>query len=187
MRGALVGQLFLGLPVALFLIGLPAAKIAERAGRRKTIKLGLVFVIASLGAMIVVQEILRDQVLDGQEPNIWGLAFCIAMMGVGWALININSITIVWQLAPKEKIGSYTGLYYLFSQLAAILSPIAMGAILMVGELLVGPVFTWRSLVPFMFGSMVVALILMSRVKRGEVALTAEEIEALERQYGGGD
>lgn len=186
LTGDLVGQLFLGLPVALVIVGVPAAKIAEKAGRRKTIKIGLLCMIGALAAMIIVQEVLRAEVLGGNtSPNIWGLAACIAFMGVGWALININSITIVWQLAPKEKVGTYTGLYYFFSQLAAILSPVAMGGLLMVGEMLVGPVYTWRSIVPFMLVSMVVALIFMSRVKRGEAELTEEELEALALEYGG--
>jgi MFS family permease len=187
LRGGLVGQLFLGLPVALIIVGIPAAKIAERAGRRKTIKIGLVLMILSLTVMVIVQELLRNQVIGGDTPNIWGLAFCIALMGVGWALININSITIVWQLSPKEKLGAYTGLYYLFSQLAAIISPIFMGFLLMIGELIAGPVLTWRSLVPFMAISMCFALFFMGRVKRGEVEYSAEELKQLEEKFAGSD
>ena len=108
-------------------------------------------------------------------------------MGVGWALININSITIVWQLSPKEKLGAYTGLYYLFSQLAAIISPIFMGLILMIGEYAVGPVLTWRSIIPFMFVSMCFALFFMSRVKRGEVEYTKEELKSLEEKFASSD
>jgi len=187
LRGGLISQLFLGLPLALLIVGFPAAKIAEKSGRRKTIKIGIVLMIISLLTMIIAQETLRAQVLGGQTPNIWGLAFGIAMMGVGWALININSITIVWQIAPKEKIGAYTGLYYLFSQLAAILSPIAMGALLMVGEMILGEsarVYAWRVLLPFMLISMIAALFFMSRVKRGEAELTKEELEQLQQKYG---
>ena len=187
LKGALISQLFLALPVALVAIGIPAAKIAGKLGRRKTIKVGIIFMIVSLSAMIIVQEILRKQVLGGEEANIWGLAAAIAIMGAGWALININSITIVWQIAPKEKLGAYTGLYYLFSQLAAILSPIAMGAILTVGEIAstnmgLEIVYTWRSLLPFMLISMIFAYFFMARVKRGEAELSEEEIEELQRK-----
>lgn len=192
LKGALISQLFLALPVALVAIGIPAAKIAGKLGRRKTIKVGIIFMIVSLSAMIIVQEILRKQVLGGEEANIWGLAAAIAIMGAGWALININSITIVWQIAPKEKLGAYTGLYYLFSQLAAILSPIAMGAILTVGEIAstnmgLEIVYTWRSLLPFMLISMIFAYFFMARVKRGEAELSEEEIEELQEKYGGDD
>jgi MFS family permease len=188
LKGALIGQLFLGLPIALVVVGIPAAKIAEKLGRKNTIRLGLILEIFALGLMILVQELLRTEVLGGQEtPNIWGLALCIALLGVGWALININSITIVWQLAPKDKIGSYTGLYYLFSQLAAILSPTIMGFILMVGENLTGPVNTWRSLIPFMLISMVCAFLFMLGVKRGEATLSKQEVEELEAKYGSDD
>ncbi|MBD3186377.1 MFS transporter [Candidatus Bathyarchaeota archaeon] len=183
LSGGFVGQLFLALPIALFLVGIPSAKIAGKIGRKKTIRLGLAFMIGSLALMIVSQEILRNQVLSGDaSPNIWLLASTIAFMGVGWALININSITIIWQLAPIDKIGSYTGLYYLFSQLAAILSPTFMGGILTAGEVIAGPVHTWRSLVPFMLISMVIALLFMFKVKRGEADEFSTELEKKARR-----
>ena len=50
------------------------------------------------------------------------------LFGIGWALVNVNSIVIIWELAPNlKKIGTYTGLYYFFSVLAAILGPMLIG------------------------------------------------------------
>ena len=46
-----------------------------------------------------------------------------------WALINVNSIVIVWELAGAKRLGTYTGLYYFFSALAAIVSPVVAGVL----------------------------------------------------------
>ena len=51
-------------------------------------------------------------------------------MGIAWALININSIVIVWELSGKDKIGMGTGIYYFFSAAAAITGPVIIGGIL---------------------------------------------------------
>jgi maltose/moltooligosaccharide transporter len=190
LEGALVGRLFLALPIALAIVGVPAAKIAEKAGRRKTIKLGLIFMITALSLMIIVQEVLRAEVEGGLEPNILGLAAGIGFMGVGWAFININSIPIVWQLAPKDKIGSYTGLYYLASQLAAILSPTLIGFFFMIGEFVLGTslrVYTWRIMLPFMLISMIAAFFCMTRVKRGEAEISKEEMDKLKEKFSDSD
>ena len=88
--------------------------------------------------------------------------------GIGWAFVNINSIVIVWELAPSiRKIGTYTGLYYFFSVLAAIIGPPLIGVLRDV----LGP----ESL--FLNGAifLIIAFILMFFVRRGEVELTDEE------------
>ncbi len=43
--------------------------------------------------------------------------------GISWALMNINSLPMVVDMTESSRIGTYTGLYYLFSTLAAILGP----------------------------------------------------------------
>ena len=40
--------------------------------------------------------------------------------GIAWSLININSLPMVVDMTEASRIGTYTGLYYLFSTLAAI-------------------------------------------------------------------
>jgi maltose/moltooligosaccharide transporter len=96
------------------------------------------------------------------------MAIPLAFLGIGWAMINTNSIVIVWELAPTEKkIGTYTGLYYFFSYFAAILGPMFVGGLTdlfgIASLLLNGAIF------------FILAFILMYFVKRGEVELTEEE------------
>jgi MFS family permease len=48
--------------------------------------------------------------------------------GFFWALININSYPMVVERTTESKIGTYTGLYYFASSLAAISGPLFIGA-----------------------------------------------------------
>ena len=53
-----------------------------------------------------------------------------ALGGIGWSLINIHSYPLIIDQAPEEKVGTYTGLYYFASSLAAITGPLVMGFII---------------------------------------------------------
>ena len=82
--------------------------------------------------------------------------------GIAWAFININSLPMVVDMTSMARIGTYTGLYYLFSTLSAIIGPNVNGWIIQLTNndynniMLVAPIF------------MVVALVLMLGVRRGE-------------------
>ena len=107
------------------LMALPSGYIGARLGRRKTIMTGLVFMMATLIAIAsfsvatLVQPITRLPVL-GVVPVI-GLLLMVA--GLAWALININSLPMVVDMTDAAHLGTYTGLYYMFSTLAAIAGP----------------------------------------------------------------
>ena len=87
--------------------------------------------------------------------------------GVAWALININSLPMVVDAAPQDRLGTYTGLYYFFSTLSAIVGPISNGWVVQLtgnnynAVMLLGPVF------------MVVALACMWGVRKGEALVSA--------------
>jgi MFS family permease len=51
-------------------------------------------------------------------------------MGAFWALININSLPMVYDLGDEKQIGSYTGLYYFASSAAAIAGPVVAGVLI---------------------------------------------------------
>ncbi|HEB11840.1 MAG TPA: MFS transporter [Spirochaetales bacterium] len=141
--------------ISLFFVisALPAGFIGTRLGRRKTIFIGLVLFILVLCVIFFVRSI----------PLLY-LLFSLA--GVAWALINVNSITIVWELASAVRIGTYTGLYYFFSSLGQMVSPPLAGFVTdRLGMISLFP----YSIVFFLF-----ALLMMFGVKKGE-ALSAEE------------
>ena len=148
---------FVAIPFILFAI--PSGLIATKIGRRITIKIGLIlmFSVLIIGTVVVLAM-----------PNIIFLSIILILAGIGWALVNVNSIVIIWELAPSvEKVGTYTGLYYFFSVLAAILGPSIVGGL------------TDLTGVPYLLLNasvfLIIAFIFMMFVRRGEIELTEEE------------
>jgi MFS-type transporter involved in bile tolerance (Atg22 family) len=82
--------------------------------------------------------------------------------GIAWSLININSLPMVVDMTSIERIGTYTGLYYLFSTLSAILGPVSNGLLI---DLTGGNYNALMSLAPV---TLLIALVLMTGVRRGE-------------------
>jgi MFS family permease len=52
------------------------------------------------------------------------------LLGVGWALINVNSYPMMVEMSTRGNIGKYTGLYYTSNMLAQSFTPILLGAII---------------------------------------------------------
>lgn len=52
------------------------------------------------------------------------------ILGIGWALINVNSYPMMVEMSSSGNIGKYTGYYYTASMLAQSFTPILMGAII---------------------------------------------------------
>ena len=145
--------------VPLLLTIYPLSYLPGKIGRRTTIKIGIILwtVMLVIGFFMGLAKV--DLII---------MAIPLALLGVGWAMINTNSIVIVWELAPTEKkIGTYTGLYYFFSYMAAILGPMIVGGLT---DLLGIPFLLLNGAIFF-----VLAFIMMHFVKRGEVELTPEE------------
>jgi len=96
--------------------------------------------------------------------------------GVSWALVNVNSLAMVVDIAPQSKLGSYTGLYYFFSMAAAIISPPIVGWLIDMTDyksmFIVTPVF------------MLLALLSMTRVTRGEARQDDVTLESALGQVG---
>jgi MFS family permease len=155
---------FVALPIIIF--AYPFAIIAGKIGRRNAIRIGLIIMITCLIILFFVGH-MRDA---GLIPAIILLVFA----GIGWSFVNVNSIVIIWELAPSSKlIGTYTGIYYLFSFLAAILGPFILGSLTdLINNPLVSPPYT---LVLNGAIFLIIALILMFFVTRGEAELTEEE------------
>ncbi len=138
---------------AFILFALPAGFVSLKLGRKNTIILGLT------GLIIVF--LIVSFTLDVELIKIY-----LGVGGIFWALININSITIVWDIASEHKLGAYTGLYYFFSQLAAILGPIIAGALF--------DIFTIRYMFHFTTLFLILALIVMIPIKKGEAKTLAK-------------
>jgi MFS family permease len=94
----------------------------------------------------------------------------LAIAGLGWAFINVNSIVMVWQQLGQERIGSGTGLYYFFSMTAAIAGPFITGLIFDATAPFGGGI---GILFPLSLVFLVVAFILTITIKTGEVGDSA--------------
>ena len=116
-------SLILGFFALSFLVfSIPAGFIGSKLGKRKTILIGLIgdtavfLLLATIGTLFPFNQMIM-----------------MALMLVGgffWALININSYPMVVEKTSEEKIGTFTGLYYFSSSLAAITGPLLLGGII---------------------------------------------------------
>ncbi len=110
-------QMLTAFAAMLILFAIPSGFIATKFGRKRTILVGLGGMLAGL----VVGFFIRDAKM---------MLALLAIMGAFWALVNINSLPIVYDVGGEERIGAYTGLYYFSSSLAAISGPILAGILI---------------------------------------------------------
>lgn len=144
------GTLFSVALILFILFAIPAGFIGTRLGRRRTITLGLIaFAILLLIAYFI--------------PNVTVIAIILGLGGASWALVNINSLPMVVDITEDARLlGTYTGLYYLASQSAAIFGPILNGFIVDLAGRNYSAIFL---VCPAFF---IAAVVCMSFVTRGE-------------------
>jgi Na+/melibiose symporter-like transporter len=149
----------------LFVIfAIPSGKIGAVFGRRKTISVGLVLMTVCVAAIFILPITTLTTVLTrlpilGDIPII-GTILMVA--GISWSLININSLPMVVDMTEPARIGTFTGLYYLFSTLSAIAGPNLMGWVVTLAGKNYNAVMGAS---PVFF---LLALILMMGVRKGE-------------------
>lgn len=149
------GFLFNFVAIPFIIAAFPLSILASKIGRKLCIKIGLALMFVSLLIGFAIQTTTVTMII-------------LVFYGIGYALVNVNTIVIVWELAPStKKIGTYTGLYYFFSVLAQILGPLSVGGLRdLFGRtslLLDGAIF------------LILALVCMFFVRRGEIELTEEQ------------
>lgn len=153
--------------IPFLLMAVPAGLIAARIGRSLTIKIGLIGIIIALIPLALLP--MRSIAEQNQSDALLILVVCLVFGGLCWALVNINSIVIVWEIGG-EKRGAYTGLYYFFSMMAAVVGPPLVGLMLSILSRTFGSVgyetdFLFLVSVIFLF----LAFISMFKVKSGEL------------------
>jgi cyanate permease len=95
--------------------------------------------------------------------NLRVIGVLLMFAGVGWAFININSLPMVVDMTVDARIGTYTGLYYFASTLAAIIRPNVFGWIVKLGG------NNYNLLMVFSPIFMLLAFLMMLGIRRGEV------------------
>ncbi|HSR05163.1 MAG TPA: MFS transporter, partial [Proteiniclasticum sp.] len=111
---------FISLSFLIFAI--PAGLIGTKIGKKNTIRIGVLGAIAFMTALFFVKP----------ETDNMLLIMRVLFLGIGfsWASININSYPLVADMSPLGLLGTYTGVYYLFSSIANIISPPLLGSLI---------------------------------------------------------
>lgn len=135
--------------VAAILSYIPIGNLASKIGRKKTIMGGVVLMSLCYGMAFLFKSF---------HPLI-NVGF--ALIGVGWAAINVNSYPMVVEMGKGSDIGKFTGTYYTFSMTAQILTPILSGFLL--------EKVSYRTLFPYAVVFSVLALVTMTQVHHGDV------------------
>ena len=149
------------------LLAIPSGIIAHRFGRRRVIRFCLIGIVAALLLMFVHEPMMR---MIGVPPQAgWVvflfLLFCFGMM---WGSVITNSFPMLWQMATFSSMGIYTGLYYFFSQAAAIVSPPLSGGAIDLFSLGFGDTVGLRMIFLYSAIMMAIAFLIMGRVTGGE-------------------
>lgn len=165
------------MPLFFVLFAIPSGLIAGKIGRRMMISIGLIVMTIMLLLFYVTPPealligitklpLVGIPLIEGGPRMLTLAGVLLIFSGIGWACININSLPMIVDLTSAARIGTFTGVYYLFSTFSAIIGPNINGwAIQLTGNnyniiMLIAPAF------------MLSAFWLMLGVKRGE-AVTA--------------
>jgi len=136
--------------ISFILFSVPAGFMGTRYGRGVTIRIGLVgLAIVTLAGYFIIQSSIT-------------FAIILVLAGFLWAMVNVNSLPLVYDHGDEKRIGAFTGLYYFSSQMAAVLGP-TLGGILVDA---LGDQYRWLWLFSFVF--MTFAFFAMLGVRRGE-------------------
>lgn len=127
---------------------IPIGLLANKIGRKKSIIIGVIMLIAGFAYVGLFSSFS------------WPINLGFVVIGVGWAAINVNSFPMVVEIATDGDVGKYTGFYYTFSMAAQVITPTLSGFLLEVD---------YRILFPYAAFFSILALITMLNVHHGDV------------------
>lgn len=166
------------LPLSFVLFAIPSGFLGAKIGRRITIATGLItislmFILLfitpaeALLTGIAPLPLVGIPLVEGGARMLTLAGVFLIICGISWACININSLPMVVDLTGTARAGTFTGLYYLFSTLSAIVGPNVNGWVVQSMNnnynmiMIISPVF------------MLIAFGLMLGVKKGEASSVA--------------
>ncbi len=141
----------------------PLGFLSGKLGRKKAVLLGIVLMTVCYAIAIFIRH----------ETPIMYLIF--AVVGIGWASINVNSFPMVVEMCTGSDVGKYTGYYYTFSMAAQIVTPLLSG--LLIDKLGIG----YNVLFPYAVFFSVASFITMSLVRHGDSKPDSKQ--AIEEQF----
>lgn len=141
--------------LSLIIFALPAGLLGTKYGRRGVILVGLTGLVIVMGAAFFVVQ------------NAITFVVVLALGGIFWALVNVNSLPMVYDFGDEAQIGAFTGLYYFSSQLAAVAGP-TLGGVVVES---MGSQYRW--LFPFSSFFMALAWIAIVRIRKSDTMTAA--------------
>jgi MFS family permease len=149
-------QLLTWFALSIVVFALPAGLLGARIGRRVAMQIGATVMLLSLAAIGLASDLTLIRVL-------------LVAAGVGWALVGVNALPMVLDCAPPgaDRVGVYTGIYFIATQSADVLGPTLIGLLLDLGGR------NYRLMFVYVVVVLAVAALLMGRVRRGEAVAPA--------------
>lgn len=149
MEGGSFANCLMVATVAAIISYIPIGNISARFGRKKTI----------LGGILIMAACYLAAVFVGAYHPLINIAF--ALIGVGWAAINVNSYPMIVAMSQGSDIGKFTGTYYTFSMAAQIFTPVFSGFLL--------ENVSYRTLFPYALLFALASFCTMTQVRHGDV------------------
>ena len=141
--------------LSIVIFAFPAGMVGTRIGRRRSLLAGAVL----MGTTLVV---------IGLSTNLGLIRALLVLAGMGWSLIVVNTLPMVLDCAPQdgvERIGAYTGIYFIATQSAEVLGPTLLGVLLdLTGR-------DFRLIFAYAAAALLAGALLLLRVRRGEAVL----------------
>ena len=164
------------LPLFFVIFAIPSGFIAGKIGRRTTISIGLIALIIMMVLLYVTPAsalltgiaplpLVGIPLVEGGARMLTLAGVLLIIGGIGWSFVNINSLPMIVDLTSAARIGTFTGLYYLFSTLSAIVGPNLNGWAIQVTNNNYNIIM---ALAPVFFA---LALMMMAGVRRGEATI----------------
>lgn len=101
--------------------------LSKKIGRKLTVAIGLGCLILGFLVMSIFVYTMDSTV----ENNSFIVVYISTIiLGIGWALVNVNSYPMMVEMASGKNIGKFTGYYYGASMLAQTITPILVGLIM---------------------------------------------------------
>jgi len=141
------------------IFAIPSGIIAHRIGRKKMIRLSLILIIICM-IFIFFHQPLTGALGLSSNLSLYLFWLILFIFGLFWGSVVTNSFPMLWQMASYDNMGIYTGLYYTFSQAAAIVAPPITGFLI--------DFFGFRSIFAYAAICMLLAFLMMAFVKKGE-------------------
>lgn len=97
---------------------IPAGMLVSKIGRKLTIVIGIIICTACFATGMFFDTLTIAAYI------------VFALVGVGWAMINVASFPMIVEFSTQKTIGTYTSIYYMASMVAQSVTPILIGMLM---------------------------------------------------------